>query len=240
MTVKINNDTTTLPVVNLTANSVTATFTATASPSPLAFGHVTVTTNATLPLTVTNTGNSTLTGLSYTFGGGAPQPFSRPGGNAGGTCGATLAAGASCTVNVRFTPTGTITYSKTLTVSANNGTVTTGSPVTLSGTGDAPPLPGTPTGGSSTRGGFGGQITANLTWTAPSFASSYDVQWSTSSAAIAANTGNVITNATSSTSYTFNGGANGLATGTTVFFKVRAVNITGPGGWSTSFSSTVR
>ncbi|MBS0389456.1 MAG: fibronectin type III domain-containing protein, partial [Proteobacteria bacterium] len=107
----------------------------------------------------------------------------------------------------------------------------------LTGTGTAPPVPGVPTNLNAFRGGFGGAITANLSWGAVQYASSYDVQWSTSSTF---SPSTLITGATSGNNYTFNGGANGLASGTTVYFQVRAVNITGAGGWSATFSSTVR
>ena len=94
-------------------------------------------------MTVTNTGNVNLTGGTFTFGGGAPQPFSRAtfGQGGGGTCGTTLNVGASCTYNVVFTPAnGTVNataFSRILTVSYTNATVT-GSPVTLTGTGVTP------------------------------------------------------------------------------------------------------
>jgi hypothetical protein len=233
-----------LAAVPLTANSVTPTHTATVAPSPLEFGHVTATTSATQNLTVTNTGNSALANLTFTFGGGSPQPFTRVqgGGFPAGApnCGTSLAVGAACTVKVQFLPTTATTFSRSLTIAGGNGATVTGSPVTLHGIGDAPPAPGTPTGGSASRGGNGGQITADLNWADTQYATSYDVQWSTSQGTINANGGAVITNASTSSAYTFNGGANGLGSGTTVFFKVRAVNSTGTSGWSAAFSSTVR
>jgi hypothetical protein len=88
--------------------------------------------------TVTNTGGVALAGGTFTFGGGTPQPFTRAtlaqGG--GGTCGVTLAVGASCTFNVVFTPASATSFSRTLTVAYTSATVT-GSPVTLTGTGVA-------------------------------------------------------------------------------------------------------
>jgi len=111
--------------------------TATVSPSPLAFGNwATGTTSNARTLNVTSTGNVALAGGTFTFGGGTPQPFSRPGGAAGGTCGATLAVGASCTINVVFAPTTVATFSRTLTVAYTGATVTT-TPVSLTGTGVA-------------------------------------------------------------------------------------------------------
>ena len=80
-------------------------------------------------LTLRNTGNipSNLGGLSF-----SSAIFSR----AGGTCGATLANNATCTITVVFTPTALGAASGTLAISADVGV--TGSPVTLSGTGVAP------------------------------------------------------------------------------------------------------
>ena len=87
-------------------------------------------------LTVTNTGNTALAGGTFTFGGGTPQPFTRPAGAAGGTCGAGLAVGASCTIGVRFAPTTAVAFSRTLTVAYTGATVTP-TPVSLTGTGVA-------------------------------------------------------------------------------------------------------
>jgi len=85
-------------------------------------------------LTVTNTGNVALAGGTFTFGGGTPQPFARPL-LAGGTCGATLAVGASCTINVTFDPATAATFNRTLTVAYTLGTVVAPTPVTLTGNG---------------------------------------------------------------------------------------------------------
>jgi hypothetical protein len=132
------NATVTGSPVTLSGTGAAPTHIATVSPSPLAFGNwAGGTTSSALSVTVTNTGNSQLTGLTYTFGGGAPQPFSRANGGAGGTCGVTLNANATCTVNVVFaapatgaTPT---PYSRTLTVAATGATITP-TPITLTGT----------------------------------------------------------------------------------------------------------
>jgi hypothetical protein len=103
--------------VTINANTVAATYLASANASALAFGSwATGTTSAAMTLTVANTGNSALSNLTYTFGGGTPQPYSRPTGTPGGTCGATLAAGATCTVNVLFVPAAVAPFSLTLTV----------------------------------------------------------------------------------------------------------------------------
>ncbi len=104
-------------------------FAASVSPTTLSFGTVANGQTPTQTVTVSNTGNQQLLGGTFTFGGGTPQPFSQ----AGGTCGATLNAGVSCTIIVRFTA-ATGSFNRTLTVAYTNVTVT-GSPVTLTGTG---------------------------------------------------------------------------------------------------------
>jgi hypothetical protein len=110
---------------------------ASVAPSPLAFGNWAAgTTSSAQTLTVTNSGNTALAGGAFTFGGGIPQPFSRPAGAAGGTCGAGLAVGASCTINVVFSPATATSFTRSLTVAYTGATVT-GSPVTLTGTGVA-------------------------------------------------------------------------------------------------------
>src|SRR5205085_708090 len=97
------------------SGSGTATFTAGVSPSALAFGNVVVgNTSSSKTVTVTNTGNSALGGLTYSFD---ASQYSRPADATGGTCGATLAVGASCTVNVVYAPT-------TATSSPGNLTIT--------------------------------------------------------------------------------------------------------------------
>jgi hypothetical protein len=124
--------------VALTGEGIVPVPAASVSPSSLTFGNQNDgSTSAAQTLTVTNTGNVALAGGTFTFGGGAPQPFSRPGGAAGGTCTATLAVGATCTYNVVFAPPAATTstaYSRTLAV-AYTGVTVTGSPVILMGTG---------------------------------------------------------------------------------------------------------
>jgi hypothetical protein len=102
---------------------------------PLAFGNAGVGfPTAARTLTLHNTGTAAGTGITLAFL-PLPSAFSRPAGAAGGTCTATLAAGATCTINVVFTPTALGAVAGTLTISANVGV--TGSPVGLSGTGVA-------------------------------------------------------------------------------------------------------
>jgi hypothetical protein len=97
----------------------------TASPSSVSFGNVTVgQTSAAQAVTVSNPG-STSASISQLSASG---PFSQT-----STCGATLGAGASCTVSVKFAPTAAGAASGTLTVasSAPNSPLS----VPLSGTG---------------------------------------------------------------------------------------------------------
>jgi Abnormal spindle-like microcephaly-assoc'd, ASPM-SPD-2-Hydin len=104
------------------------------TPTSLAFGNVVVgTTSSAQTLTLSNTGTATLSGIGVAV----TAPYSRPAGAAGGTCGATLPAGATCTVNVVFTPTVAAPATGTVTITASVGV--TGSPVALTGTGLAPP-----------------------------------------------------------------------------------------------------
>jgi Bacterial Ig domain len=100
---------------------------------PLAFGNAGIGfPTAARTLTLHNTGTATGTGIALTF---SSALFSRPAGAAGGTCTTTLATGATCTINVVFTPTALGAVSGTLTITAN--VAVTGSPVALSGTGVA-------------------------------------------------------------------------------------------------------
>jgi hypothetical protein len=117
--------------VSLSGTGVTAIGSVTGG--PLAFGNVPLfSTSGSMTLTLHNTGNASLTGITLAFS--SPR-FFRPTGAAAGSCGGTLAAGATCTINVRFRP---------IALGLVNGTVTitgivpiSGSPVSLSGTGVA-------------------------------------------------------------------------------------------------------
>jgi len=111
------------PAVGGAGGSGSATLTA--SPSSLSFGNVnTGTTSAAKSVTITNTGSAAASISSISAG----SPFAQT-----NTCGSSLAAGASCTANVTFAPTGSGSISSNLTVSSNatNSTLT----VALSGTG---------------------------------------------------------------------------------------------------------
>jgi hypothetical protein len=63
-------------------------------------------------------------------------PFARPAGTAGGTCGTTLTAGSTCTINIVFSPTTSVAATGTATITAN--VAVSGSPVSLTGTGITP------------------------------------------------------------------------------------------------------
>ena len=126
--------------------SSTLTGTGTTPPAPVAsltpatvpFGNVnTGATSAPMALTLSNTGNATLNITGITIAGANPSDFAiATGANA---CGATLAASATCSIYVTFTPASASSFTATLQV-ANNAT---GSPQasTLTGTGTVPPAP---------------------------------------------------------------------------------------------------
>src|SRR4029077_14532747 len=98
------------------------------SPTSLTFnGTVVGTTSAAQTLTLTNNGGAQATTIAVVV----TAPFSR----SGGSCGATLNAGANCSINVVFTPTNTTTANGTVTITAS--VPVTGSPVSLTGTGVA-------------------------------------------------------------------------------------------------------
>ena len=88
---------------------------------------------ASLPLAVslTNTGQAALSIQSLALSSGGSQPFSQT-----NTCGTSLAAGASCSINVVFDPGVSGPASATLSISAGNGLATR--TVALSGSGVAP------------------------------------------------------------------------------------------------------
>jgi hypothetical protein len=83
-------------------------------------------------LTLGNTGSASSSLGAIAFSNTA---FSRPTGNAGGTCGTTLNMNATCTINVVFTPPAAAPANGTLSIVAD--VPVTGSPVMLSGTGVA-------------------------------------------------------------------------------------------------------
>ena len=117
----------------------------TLSTPALTFGPQTVgTSSATIPITVTN--NS---GTALTFGGITPSGANAADFGVINTCGAGIAVGASCTINVTFTPTTVSPFQPTRTASiavvASAGTTNVNPPpITLTGTALAPWLLTTP------------------------------------------------------------------------------------------------
>lgn len=99
---------------------------ATLSPS-LAFGNVNTNANASLSATLTNTGGIALSLIAPTATSVAGSDFSF----VSTTCATSLAAGASCTVTVKFAPTAVVARTGSLTVITSAGSLTS----TLSGTG---------------------------------------------------------------------------------------------------------
>jgi hypothetical protein len=95
---------------------------------------VTGTTTTAQTATLKNTGNAALTISGITLGGTNATDFAQT-----NTCGATLAAGATCSISVTFTPASAASFIATISIADNAA----GSPqtVTLNGTGTAPPTP---------------------------------------------------------------------------------------------------
>ncbi|MBO0780431.1 MAG: choice-of-anchor D domain-containing protein, partial [Ktedonobacteraceae bacterium] len=104
----------------------------TLNPASLSFGNQNVnTTSAARAVTLTNSGGAALTISSITISGTNASYFAQD-----NNCPSSLAAGANCTINVSFTPTGAGNSSANLTITDNAST----SPqnVALSGTGVVP------------------------------------------------------------------------------------------------------
>jgi len=122
--------------VTLTGTATGGAATVTVTPSGLTFGAQAIsTTSAPSSVMVTNTGTAAVNFAGFTTSGADAEDFSVPLPSSGGGCSATgsLAAGASCTINVLFTPQAAGTRTATLLIADN----ATGSPqaVALSGTG---------------------------------------------------------------------------------------------------------
>ena len=114
------------PVVNLAGTSVTAVAVITVTPTALTFTGVAVGSSASKTVSVSNTGNISTTIATAISGAGANQFSVR---SATGSCGTSLAAGATCSISVRFKPTSTGTKTAALAVTTGVGTF----PVALSG-----------------------------------------------------------------------------------------------------------
>ncbi|MCA1667696.1 MAG: choice-of-anchor D domain-containing protein, partial [Thermomicrobia bacterium] len=110
-----DNATPTTQVVNLSGKGIAAAPVLTASSSSVACPATTVGQTGTCPsVTLTNNGATTVTINSVTVAGDTTAGDFRIGSN---TCGATLAAGANCSLTVSFTPTATGTRNGTATIS---------------------------------------------------------------------------------------------------------------------------
>ena len=128
----------------------------TLSSSTLAFGAVLVGATKTAPaVTLTNKMNVALTGISIVA---SPATYTQV-----NTCGTSIAAGATCTITVTFTPTaaGKVTGAVTITDSANNSPQT----ITLTATGQLPVAitPLTVAFGTVTVGTTSAPMTVNVT-----------------------------------------------------------------------------
>ena len=122
--------------VTLTGTGTPGTATVTVTPSSLAFGsQALTTTSAPLSVTVMNTSTGPVNFTGFTVSGANAGDFAVPLPNTSSGCSptGTLAAGASCTINVLFTPQANGARTATLNIADN----ATGSPqmVALSGTG---------------------------------------------------------------------------------------------------------
>jgi Ca2+-binding RTX toxin-like protein len=122
--------------VTLSGTGVAPTPVAGIAPATLTFAtRATATTSVAQTVTLSNTGNKVLTIASIGFVGTNPGDYAR----SGGSCGATLNAGATCTIAVTFTPTAVAARTATLRVTDDSGnTVGSTQNVTLTGTGRAP------------------------------------------------------------------------------------------------------
>lgn len=128
-------------VLGATANTVSATFTRGTGTSPavsfgtnpLAFGTVTVSSSSPLTEVITNSGNATLTISSKVIGGTNTGDFAIT----SSTCGATLAAAATCNVVITFTPAFNGPRSATLVLTDNGGDSPQSLSLTGSGSGGA-------------------------------------------------------------------------------------------------------
>ncbi|HEY0703402.1 MAG TPA: choice-of-anchor D domain-containing protein [Candidatus Acidoferrales bacterium] len=130
-------DTVGTQVVTLTGTGVAGSATISVTPTSIAFGNQTVgVKSAAKPITVKNTSAAAITISSITVTGANTVSFAQT-----NNCPASLAASASCTINVTLDPTGTGARSASITVVDSVGTQV----VTLTGTGIAAPLTISPT-----------------------------------------------------------------------------------------------
>jgi hypothetical protein len=152
-----------LNTIQLVGTGVT---TATLTPAAMAFASTAVgSTSAAQTATLTNTGSAVLTISSIALGGAQAGSFVKS-----TTCGASLAAGANCTINVAFAPGATGALAATLTVADN--TAASSQSVSLTGTGAAGTAKAaaltSPTPGSTLAG-----ATVTFSWSAATGATTY-------------------------------------------------------------------
>ncbi len=100
------------------------------SVTTLPFSNQPINGNAMLPVTITNNGDAPLAISSIAITSGAFTISNNP-------CGATLAVGANCILEIQFTPTQFISYTGTVTITDNGPTAGSMQTVGLSGTGAA-------------------------------------------------------------------------------------------------------
>tara|TARA_B100000749_G_scaffold280887_1_gene279899 strand:+ start:142222 stop:144999 length:2778 start_codon:yes stop_codon:yes gene_type:complete len=108
-----------------------------ATPSTLNFGNVVVGSSQNQTITIVNSGNGSASDI---FGNPLPNSIKYAGGafpGSAGTCGATLSAGNSCTLDVVFSPVSTGAANETLTLVFNEGSGTNSVNIDLSGMGVA-------------------------------------------------------------------------------------------------------
>jgi hypothetical protein len=131
-TVTITNNVTSSPLAApLTGTGIAATLIASLSPSSLTFTNQMVgSTSAAQGIALSNTGNSALTLSGLAISGTNATDFAQT-----NNCGGSVAAGASCTINVTFAPAATGTRIGTLSITDNATSPTSPQTVALTGTG---------------------------------------------------------------------------------------------------------
>jgi hypothetical protein len=134
------------------------TLTATLNPSSYNFQTVVTGTSAQTTFTLTNTNNGTISGLQATILGAASLQIT------GGTCGTTLASGASCTYVVSFSPTSPGAASASINIASNGFTIAY---PPINGTGILPRITLTPPSADIGVVALGSSATATSTLTNP-------------------------------------------------------------------------
>jgi hypothetical protein len=203
------------------------------SPSSENFGSIVVASSSSaVAFTLTNNSAASATSVSLSLGGTNPGDFAI----SANTCGSTLAASASCTLNVTFTPTATGSRAATLIATYSGGDGFSPQASTLSGTGTASSTAPTvttmtATGITATGATSGGTVTSNggATVTAEGVACG-------TSANPTAGTGCSIASGGTATPFTIT--LSGLTPSTTYFYRAYATNSVGTGyGSDLSFTT---